>query len=342
MTAKEYIESGRTKADDDDFGGAIADFTRAIELDPASHSALRDRGLALRVQGDYAGALADYLRANEVDPMGDSDPCYRDLYDLMINYEGTTLHESILAPWVAPLAGRESRWLRSLALRQGDPVPAADRHELEQLYALSRVNELLLYGLQPPPRDGREKWTGPPVTLQQYRAFVEAMGLSVVTQPDFSPFHYEIVAVEETADEDHPIAITETVWPCLMLGPMLFSRAGVKVKGGARFICKEAAESSILHWSHRRRNRETTDLSKGWGSNSQWGTAFRRDYRFGDSFHYNVDGKYDVFEPDPEDPGKLTTAERIELLTHRCFITNAKYNDEEMFPYHDTCKVIES
>ena len=34
-----------------------------------------------------------------------------------------------------------------------------------------------------------------------------------------------------------------------------------------------------------------TDQSVGWGSNSQWGTKFRRDYHFPGEFHFNVDSR---------------------------------------------------
>jgi hypothetical protein len=121
-----------------------------------------------------------------------------------------------------------------------------------------------------------------------------------------------------------------------LLGDMVFSRAGVRVSGGRRFIRKDVAESSTLYWAFRRKNRPSQDLSHGWGSNSQWRTRFRRDYRLGEEFHYNVDGKHDLAAPEPaaEDRDGLAREERIELLTNRCFIRTVKPHSD-LWPYDD-------
>ena len=46
---------------------------------------------------------------------------------------------------------------------------------------------------------------------------------------------------------------------------------------------------------------------------------FRRDYRIGGRFYFNVDGEHNIANAGGSEDG-LTQAERIELLTHRCFI----------------------
>ncbi|WP_437308249.1 hypothetical protein [Sorangium sp. So ce388] len=52
--------------------------------------------------------------------------------------------------------------------------------------------------------------------------------------------------------------------------------------------------------------------------------------------YYNVDGKHDLGVPEPtvEYDDGLTREERVELLTHRCFITTAKQHDDR-YPYED-------
>jgi len=80
----------------------------------------------------------------------------------------------------------------------------------------------------------------------------------------------------------------------------------------------------------------------GWGSNSQWRTDFRRDYAIDGTYYYNVDGKWDVRELAPrEGPGngeptrnEISEEERIELLTHRCFVRTAKPHND-LWPYND-------
>ena len=59
------------KKEKGDFDGAIADYTRLIEIDPKAAGmagAYYDRGEAKQEKGDYAGAMADYDRALELDP----------------------------------------------------------------------------------------------------------------------------------------------------------------------------------------------------------------------------------------------------------------------------------
>jgi hypothetical protein len=207
--------------------------------------------------------------------------------------------------------------------------------DLWRLYALSRVNDILLLRFQPGCADGTA-WPGPPVTLQQYLQFANDLGLSVAQEDSFFPFYHEVVEVDQAAAEDHLISITSSSWPCLMLGNMLFSRGGVRVHAGRNHVCKEVAESSTLYWASWRKNRPSDDLSAGWGSNSQWRTRFRRDYRVGGVLYFNVEGSNDLSDYRcGSDRHGLTRAERIELLTNRCFVTTSKPHDD-LFPYKDT------
>ena len=99
-------------------------------------------------------------------------------------------------------------------------------------------------------------------------------------------------------------------------------------------IEEDADEARRIGW--RTRNRPFQDLSHGWGSNSQWRTSFRRDYRIGQEFHYNVDGKHDLAAPGAtaEDRDGLTREERTELLTNRCFVRTTKPHGD-LWPYDD-------
>jgi lipoprotein NlpI len=67
-TAAEYDERGIAKVRGGDLDGAIADFNRALELDPKFAAAYHDRGI-VKVRGDdFDGAITDYNRALELDP----------------------------------------------------------------------------------------------------------------------------------------------------------------------------------------------------------------------------------------------------------------------------------
>ena len=48
--------------------GAVADFDKALTIDPAHTLAYLNRGTIKYVTGDYEGALSDYSKAIEIRP----------------------------------------------------------------------------------------------------------------------------------------------------------------------------------------------------------------------------------------------------------------------------------
>jgi tetratricopeptide (TPR) repeat protein len=68
MTSKEYSENGDKKRDSGDFKGAIADYTKVIELDPNYEFAYFDRGTSKLHCGDFKGAIADFTKVIELEP----------------------------------------------------------------------------------------------------------------------------------------------------------------------------------------------------------------------------------------------------------------------------------
>jgi len=66
--AASYFSSGSSKFDKKDYVGAIADFTRTVELDPKASRAYHNRGIAKMKTGDRPGAIQDFIRVIEIDP----------------------------------------------------------------------------------------------------------------------------------------------------------------------------------------------------------------------------------------------------------------------------------
>jgi len=58
-----FEERGKARHRSGDYDGAIADYTRAIELDPKFSQAYYNLGLAKKHKGDMDGAIADYSTA---------------------------------------------------------------------------------------------------------------------------------------------------------------------------------------------------------------------------------------------------------------------------------------
>jgi len=63
-----YDNRGNAKKNKGDFDGAIADYNRAIELNPQDAGAYNNRGIAKKNKGDLDGAIADFNRAIELNP----------------------------------------------------------------------------------------------------------------------------------------------------------------------------------------------------------------------------------------------------------------------------------
>jgi hypothetical protein len=253
---------------------------------------------------------------------------FRDLYDLFRTRDPRPLYWYRLVPWLEAHRD-EIAWLRAFAERPELALVGEEQTALWHLYAVSRANDRLLWQLGPRHPGGEPA----ALSREEYLNFMIGLGFEVASEPVFSPFFHEIVEVEPVTDANAPITLGGEYWPPLMLGSMMFSRGGAYVSGGRNHIRKEIAGTSTVYWTHARRDRPCNDLSVGWGSQSQWRTSFRRDYRVGDTLVYNFDGACDLAAA-PPDPARhpLTHSEMIELVTHRCLITVDR-PDDDLYPY---------
>ncbi|MGW2838830.1 hypothetical protein ACWCWD_13640 [Streptomyces sp. NPDC001493] len=283
----------------------------------------------------------------------------RELYEALRDHHGPDAFGAVVAPWLARATAVGHRaWLARAAeslSQEYSSQPGDLRMELGwELYALSRVSDLLLLPHQPPPDAGDETPRARRMrTLDQQSALGPAQYLQLFTglglvpfqeTGPFDPFLHEIVEVEQAEDPEEPVRVTGTVWPGLWLGPLLFSRAGVRVRAGARHAERGVADRSPLYWTFLRRHRPTVDLSQGWGGNSQWRTGFRLDHRTSTGRRVNADGRQDIDAPENLDPSEalLTPSERRQLLINRCLLRTpenaaalASYTSWEMdfYPY---------
>jgi tetratricopeptide (TPR) repeat protein len=66
--AEQYYDRGLTAQQKRDWNGALAGYSRAIELNPKYVEAYNNRGYVKRNKGDVDGAIADYSRALDLDP----------------------------------------------------------------------------------------------------------------------------------------------------------------------------------------------------------------------------------------------------------------------------------
>jgi hypothetical protein len=165
----------------------------------------------------------------------------RELFDELRQYSGSTAFRDVLVPWtakrgqmivelMAPLA-RYGDWHRE-EYRWADP--------LEQAYALSRVNDVLLLGFQPALPVGAElPWAHdlhlgipwPNVTLDEYQTFWTDLAMTLVDEPDYDPFLHEIVTVEQAEGAGQKGRRDQTGDPAHAVQPTLI--VGARLSGAA-------------------------------------------------------------------------------------------------------------
>lgn len=268
-------------------------------------------------------------------------PWFRELHDQILGYRRYSLFFDVLTPWIQKAQAAIAEFERFKACLPYARNDRAAQDAMWNLYALSRVNDLLLLSFQ----TARAESKIATITWDEYETFFMQLGFTVVGSDEFSPFfheakfspfYHEIVQVHQSEDDQEPIRVIEHLWPALRFGDLLFSRSGVEVIGGRKHVIKDVAEQSTLYFTYRRYRRKTSDLSMGWGSNSQWRTDLRRDYRSGNMLVYNADGTNSLNSPraPAEDRDGLTHEERVELCKNRCFITTSK-EDHDLWPYDD-------
>ena len=66
--SRQYFNQGVEKYWAGNYQGAIADYNKALEINPDDATAYSYRGVAKGTLGDYRGAVADYTKAIEINP----------------------------------------------------------------------------------------------------------------------------------------------------------------------------------------------------------------------------------------------------------------------------------
>ena len=168
--------------------------------------------------------------------------------------------------------------------------------------------------------------------------FFAAIGCRPVTEAGFDPILHEILTCEAAGRPGAPIEVTGQEWPALMIGELVFTRAGVHVRAGSAHAVPGVADRSTLQWEYWRRHRVTSDGSFWWGHNSQWKTAPRRDYVTSCGHVYDFDALFSSFLRRMRDPladegaRHPLTADQASFIKNRCQLRD---NNEPGFPYLD-------
>jgi len=81
MDAEAYYNRGVSYGKKGEYDRAIADFTKALEINPRLAQAYYNRGVAYERKGEYDQAIADYTNALELSPSNDA--YYQSLHKYM-------------------------------------------------------------------------------------------------------------------------------------------------------------------------------------------------------------------------------------------------------------------
>lgn len=251
----------------------------------------------------------------------------RDLYHKIPKYKGDKILTELIKPWLQQNGYRE--YLHALPISK--EMSDGDNWEL---YALSRVLDVLTLTDRPDGYTEAFDRDEPLLTRNEYIELVQFLGFEIDWPKHYDPFHCEIAtAVAGRANFE----IVDCIHPAIKLKNLMIKRSPVTITLKPEDYDLNRINNAMLYWTFRRSNRKTTDLSEGWGSNSQWRTEFRMDIETEQSYIYNLKNTLDLNELNEETITELknqnlTVAEAIELVVHRQFIACTK-EDKDLFPY---------
>lgn len=256
----------------------------------------------------------------------------RDLYNQILDYEGQNILDELLIEWVEDNGYRD--YLTQSSTQLSNNISEIPIEISWELYAFSRVLDVLTLGFQPNNQADGSNWLGPQISVSDYMDFVNILGLTVAKTNTYHPFYWEIF---EAIEGESNFQIVETYFPPLMLENLLIKRGGVKITLNPANFNLDIVNNSTIYWTYRRKNRNQQDLSHGWGSNSQWRTSFRFDFELNDSYLYNSEGDINLNIPKESDlkflkEYNLSLQEAIEITVNRHSITSRK-DETELFPY---------
>lgn len=254
---------------------------------------------------------------------------FYELFCALNEYTGNDAYADILETWPDNNAD-ELNWIADFQRRTSNDWFAATDEDECRLYTLFRVISLLLLSFQTDRRT-YTNYKSLTLPLEGIQLFLEQLGFHVPDTREYHPFYHEILFVDQAERSEQPVAITQVHWPCFMLGDMIFCRSGVSVSAGKSHVVKEVAESSTLYWMYCRKDRPCNDQSHGWGHNSQWRTAQRRDYRTKDRYHYNIRGRESLNNPTVT-VDNMPRSSMIELVRNRCMLTT-QIDGSDLYPY---------
>jgi len=254
-------------------------------------------------------------------------------FETILDFKAEDFFESVIKKWI--VENDYKNYISNISNKISGRKNELLQEDIWELYALSRVLDLLTLPFQTDNDADDSDWKGPRITVAEYIEFNNLLGLEITTPFSFKPFNCEIIEAQIGMND---FEIIECNFPAVKLNNLMIKKAGVKILLNPDKFNLNLINKSSIYWAFRRKNRKYFDLSQGWGSNSQWRTDLRLDIETENSYIYNVTGRFNLNSPTIElteelNQQDLELNEAVELTVFRHFMKCTK-DDSDLFPYY--------
>lgn len=254
-------------------------------------------------------------------------------FETILDFKAEGFFESVIKKWI--VENDYKNYISNISNKISGRKNELLQEDIWELYALSRVLDLLTLPFQTDNDADDSDWKGPRITVAEYIEFNNLLGLEITTPFSFKPFNCEIIEAQIGMND---FEIIECNFPAVKLNNLMIKKAGVKILLNPDKFNLNLINKASIYWAFRRKNRKYFDLSQGWGSNSQWRTDLRLDIETENSYIYNVTGRFNLNSPTIElteelNQQDLELNEAVELTVFRHFMKCTK-DDSDLFPYY--------
>ncbi|GEM_PF-960145 len=254
-------------------------------------------------------------------------------FETILDFKAEGFFESVIKKWI--VENDYKNYISNISNKISGRKNELLQEDIWELYALSRVLDLLTLPFQTDNDADDSDWKGPRITVAEYIEFNNLLGLEITTPFSFKPFNCEIIEAQIGMND---FEIIECNFPAVKLNNLMIKKAGVKILLNPDKFNLNLINKASIYWAFRRKNRKYFDLSQGWGSNSQWRTDLRLDIETENSYIYNVTGRFNLNSPTKElteelNQQDLELNEAVELTVFRHFMKCTK-DDSDLFPYY--------
>ncbi|MFW2104579.1 hypothetical protein [Acinetobacter guillouiae] len=254
-------------------------------------------------------------------------------FETILDFKAEDFFESVIKKWI--VENDYKNYISNISNKISGRKNELLQEDIWELYALSRVLDLLTLPFQTDNDADDSDWKGPRITVAEYIEFNNLLGLEITTPFSFKPFNCEIIEAQIGMND---FEIIECNFPAVKLNNLMIKKAGVKILLNPDKFNLNLINKASIYWAFRRKNRKYFDLSQGWGSNSQWRTDLRLDIETENSYIYNVTEKFNLNSPTIElmeelNQQDLELNEAVELTVFRHFMKCTK-DDSDLFPYY--------